>query len=482
MTRRKANKPNGHAAPYEGADGWWYCYVTIGQKPNGRPERKQVRRRTQKACAEEVVRIRHQLAAGERVVSKAPTVAEWLDHWLETVVKPNRAYKTYEAYRSIVDIHLKPRIGTWRIGGTRKLLEPEHLDACYADLKQAGMAPSYVLQCHRVLSRALKVAVRRSRANRNVCDLLDAPSARRRKPKPLSMEATKKVIAAIGDDRMAARWLLALLLGLRQGEVLGLRWRNLDLDSDHPTLRPEKQSQRRTWEHGCSDPAACAAQHCRTKPCPPAWEHGCGGCGMRNPRFCPDRQQRACRRHRGKDGCPPPCQPECTKHAATCPQRTGGGMVLVDLKTEKSENTRPLDPMLVAALKEHRRRQLGERMARGAGRPTEDDLVFVSELGKPIDPRRDHERWEQLLERAGVPDAALHAARHTAATLLIATGADASVVQEVLGHTDIRTSRGYIDVAADLKREAVERMASVLFGDAFNPLVQQPGATGAPRR
>lgn len=452
-------QPNGHAAPYRGADDFWHCHVTVGHKADGTPDRRHVRRRTQKACADQVETLRRQAAGGKQVVSKAPTLGEWLDHWLETIVKPNRSHNTHVGYEVLVRRHLKPRIGHWRIGGSRKLLQPEHLDACYAAMKEAGYAPAYILQAHRILSRSLKVAVRRGRANRNTCDLVDAPSLTRRKPKPLSMESTKKVIAVATDDRLAARWLTALLLGLRQGEVLGLRWRNIDLDGEAAMLRTEKQAQRRTWRHGCDDLAACTRRHCRTAPCPPS-----------------------CRRHRGKNGCPPPCATGCTRHARACPQRTGGGVVFVDLKSDGSERAVPLDPYLVRAFREHRRRQLELWMSLGLGRVGDDDLVFTSELGRPVDARRDHEAWERLLVRAGVPDAALHAARHTAATLLVATGTDISVVQEVLGHSDIRTARGYTDVAAELKRAAVERMATVLFGGAFDPLVQQPNATGQGRR
>jgi integrase len=478
-----SHRPNGHAAPYRGADGWWHCHVSVGLKPDGKPDRRHVRRRTQKACSDAVDDLRQSIRAGDRAVTKSPTVEEWLDHWLETVVKPNRAYRTHTAYASLIRVHLVPQIGRYRIGGSRNVLQPEHLDACYAAMRDAGLASSYVLKAHRVLSRALKVAHRRGRAARNVCELVDPPSLRKSKPIALPMESVKKILAAVAEDRLAARWLVALLLGLRQGEVLGLRWGDLHLDTDHPMLVTQQQAQRRTWRHGCTEPARCASAHCRTEPCGPSWAHGCptpGAC-KGNPRFCPQRQPYRCRRHPGVRGCPAPCPPGCTGHARSCPKRVGGGLVMVGLKSEGSERRLPLDPTLVQALKEHLRQQKAERLACGAGRPDGHDLVFASEIGTPIDPRRDHAAWEDVLARAGIPDAKLHAARHTAATLLVATGADISVVQEVLGHSDVRTARGYVDVAAELKREAVERMASVLFGEAFSPLVQHPGATGRAR-
>jgi site-specific recombinase XerD len=108
-------------------------------------------------------------------------------------------------------------------------------------------------------------------------------------------------------------------------------------------------------------------------------------------------------------------------------------------------------------------------------------LVFTTPAGAPIDPRRDHDAWEQLLVRAGVPDKALHAARHTAASMLLATGTDIAVVQELLGHSDIRVTRGYTDVAKKLKEQAVTRIASALLDGDLAALLQRAAATNPAR-
>ena len=91
---------------------------------------------------------------------------------------------------------------------------------------------------------------------------------------------------------------------------------------------------------------------------------------------------------------------------------------------------------LVDALKSHRAAQQAEREA--AGSLWQDHgLVFVQETGKMIDPSRDWEEWKRLLAEAEVRDGRLHDARHTAATLLLEQGADARVVMEILGHSQI---------------------------------------------
>lgn len=485
MARRQ---PNGRPSIYRGKDGWWHCYPTVGKKPNGKLDRPHLRGRTAEEVKAKLEELLKRRPKGRTAALRTETVGQWLEHWLENVVKPRRAYKTYEAYRPIVRLHVAPRIGHWRMRGLRDPLEPEHLDAMYADLAKT-LAPSYVVQVHRVLRKAMKDAVRRDRADRNVCDLVDSPSARKRHIRAHTLAEAQAIITTAAEDPMAARWLLGMLLGPRQGETLGVHWRGdetisrLDLDADPPLLHLVKQIQRRAWEHGCEDPVACARRHCRTKPCPPRYEHGCPdpeSC-KKLARFCPQRHATAgCARHRGKKGCPPTCRPGCTGHAKACPERVGGGLQEVDLKSDRSARTLVLPPVIVEALLRWREAQQRDRDRLGQ-RWDPIGLVFTTPTGTPIDPRRDHEHWEQLLVRAGVADTRLHAARHTAGTMMVGTGTDIAVVQELLGHTDIRTTREYVDIAAELKKQAAERVAAALFDGSLAALLQPSGATTPPR-
>lgn len=432
---------------YLGSDGLYHCYVTVGRKPNGKPKRVNVSGRTETIVSEKVSEVERRRDGGEEIVSKSPTVAEWLVWYLEHVVRTTRKPKTYEAYRPIVHLHLNPIIGRYRLSGSRNALTPDAVEACYIELGKT-LAPSYVRQCHRVLSRSLKVAMRRGRASRNVCALVDGPSVRRPKPKPLKLEHLVMVRDEILRDPMRARWLVSIQLGLRQGEVLGLHWSWLDLDGPRPALQLVTQAQRQAWRHGCDNPHACALRRCRLKPCRP--------------------RSGTCRTHKRPESCRRVCAPDCTGHAAACKQRRGGGIVDVEVKSERGERPIPIPPILAAALREHRERHRAVAKTMPADW-AHRDIVFLNPSGNRIDPRRDHELWEELLARAGVPDAPLHAARHTAATQLLANGADLTTVQELLGHSDIRTTRGYTDVAEAQKREAVNAME--------NALVQQSSAT-----
>ena len=116
-------------------------------------------------------------------------------------------------------------------------LQPEHLEAFYRQSLKEGLAPATVLQMHRILSRALKVAMRRGRVPRNVASLVDAPTVRRAEVVPLTAADARQILATAAAERNAARWSVALALGLRQGEALGLGWDDLDLDNGTLTVR-----------------------------------------------------------------------------------------------------------------------------------------------------------------------------------------------------------------------------------------------------
>jgi integrase len=486
-------QPNRRPSIYLGSDGLYHCWVTLGTRPDGKPDRKHRKAKTASEVAKRVDELLDRAKRGHGVPQKIETVEQWLTHWLEHVVKPRRAYGTYTAYRALIHNYVVPNIGGWRLDGHTRRLEPEHVEAMYTRMaatkivrgsRGADRAPTLsagtIHKTHRMLSAALKAAVRRGKAARNVCDLIEPPSYRPGRVAALTLAETQAVIQEALKDEMAARWLLGLLLGPRQGETLGIRWPRVHLDppaGEEPHVELETQLQRRAWQHGCDDPVACTEGKHRTEPCRPPWEHGCKdpqACRPR-PHLCPKRRPGArCARH--TRACPPLCKPGCTGHARRCPQRVDGGIQEVELKTEKSVRPAVLPAVLVELLRRQRERQ--QEQFRLIGREwTPQELVFTSPWGKPIDASADHHAWEELLRRAGVDDARLHAARHAAGTMLVASGTDISVVQEILGHTQISTTRIYVDVAKRTQREAVDRAVSALMDGNLAALLQPKGAT-----
>jgi integrase len=313
-----------------------------------------------------------------------------------------------------------------------------------------GLSPSTVLKVHRILSRALRTAVRRGRISRNVATLVDAPAVAPNEIEPLTREEARRILAAAATKRNGARWSVALALGIRQGEALGLCWSYVDLETG--VIRAWFQVQRVAWRHGCDTPHACGEQ----------WHR----------RAC----KKGCKQHRHRPACEPgctrnghvcykrPCPADCIAHADKCPKRIGGGVVFRQRKGKGKLTLTLQCPLpVLELLKDHRKRQAAERLR--AGNAWKDhDLVFATRHGGPIERTEDWRAWKALLRKAGVRDARVHDARHTAATLLIEQGVHIRVVQEVLGHTRVTTTERYTHVATLQMKDASERMSEALWG------------------
>jgi len=130
---------------------------------------------------------------------------------------------------------------------------------------------------------------------------------------------------------------------------------------------------------------------------------------------------------------------------------------------ERRRKTVPLPPELVAVLRAHQETQQRER-AIAAELWQNLDLVFAQENGRPIDPKADWREWSEILADAGLAHLGVHAMRHSAATIALEEGVALAVVQELLGHSDIRVTRGYAHVSSPLAQDAAARLGRALFG------------------
>ena len=141
-------------------------------------------------------------------------------------------------------------------------------------------------------------------------------------------------------------------------------------------------------------------------------------------------------RHAGK--CPKFCSPGCKGHAKGCPRRIGG--LAFARPKGKRKRTISLPAQMIPALKAQRAAQKAERAA--AGDTWEEwDLVWCQPNGHPIDTHDDWDEWKALLAEARIKDVRLHDARHTAGTLLGELHVDMHVIQQILGHAQITTTR-----------------------------------------
>jgi integrase len=156
---------------------------------------------------------------------------QYLERWLMDSVLDTVRPTTYERYEQIVRIHIRPALG----GVKLKNLTPVHVRGLYREKLQAGLSPRTVQYIHVTLHKALKQAVQDGLIPRNATEAVKAPQVRRQEIRPLSAEQVKVLLETACGDRLEALFVLAIHTGLRQGELLGLKWEDVDLESG--TLR-----------------------------------------------------------------------------------------------------------------------------------------------------------------------------------------------------------------------------------------------------
>jgi len=140
----------------------------------------------------------------------------------------------------------------------------------------------------------------------------------------------------------------------------------------------------------------------------------------------------------------------------------GKGLVLEDLKTSSSVRNLPLPNEILELFKQHKRKQLEQRLKLGTNW-IETGQVFTTSIGTPVDNGNDRKAWDKLLRESGVRPIKLHAARHTAATTFLANGTDIVVVSELLGHSNIQTTvEYYAHVKDDSKLKAISSLGQEL--------------------
>jgi integrase len=213
------------------------------------------------------------------------------------------------------------------------------------------------------------------------------------------------ILEAAGERRNRARWAIALALGLRQGEALGLKWDHLDLDKQ--ALRVRRNRLRPKYEHGCGD-----------KP--------------------------------------------CDKKAGYCPERKQVNEDTDDTKSAAGRRVIGLPASVVQLLREHKETQEADRR-KAAQLWDEGGWVFTSPTGRPLNPNTDYHEWKKLLRDAGVRDGRLHDARHTAATVLMILGVQERAAMDVMGWATTGMAARYQHVTDPVRADIAKRVGGLLW-------------------
>jgi integrase len=162
-----------------------------------------------------------------------PTVGKYLERWLPDSVKDTVKQTTYECYERLLRLHLVPALGTIKL----KALTPAHVRALYREKLDSGLTATSVQRVHALLHKALKQAVNDGLLPRNVTGAVKAPRQSRKEIRALNPEQARAFLQAASGDRLETLYLLAIHTGLRQSELLGLKWEDVDLEAKRLSVR-----------------------------------------------------------------------------------------------------------------------------------------------------------------------------------------------------------------------------------------------------
>lgn len=213
-------RAKGEGTVYQRQDGRWVAtlYDDLGK------------RRTIYGPTEKDVLTKRRIALREGLPTGQPTtLSAWLTAWQRGLQLRPSTVKDYASKCKRLD----KALGKVRLDR----LSPEQIEGCYAKWSAEGLSPGMIRNLHRVLHAALQVALKRRLIVRNPATQVRAPQPTPPPPKALDAAQARKVLARAAIEPLGVRWWLALLLGMRQGEVLGLTWADLDLDNGVVVVR-----------------------------------------------------------------------------------------------------------------------------------------------------------------------------------------------------------------------------------------------------
>jgi len=365
-------RSQGEGSIFKRKDGLWVAQMTI----QGRHVSKYFK--SQGECREWLRKIRTQVEDGLTFTNAQISLSVFLNEWLvlnSTSVRP----KTSDQYKQIVRQHIMPDLGMIKL----KDLNPRQIQALYSKKMESGTSARTVILIHAVLRRALNHALRLGMIGRNPALAVIRPKFKRKEMKTLSDSQVRTLLSFAEGDRFEVLFWLAVTTGLRQGELLGLKWS--DVDWINRRLRIQRQL-----------------------------------------------------------------------------QRLSGGLVFSEPKSAAGRRVIALGVTTVEKLRKHQDIQFGEsRMAGSSWK--ENDMIFPSSTGTPMDPSNLYHNFKKLLIKAELPDVRFHDLRHTAATLMLQQGVHPKVVQERLGHSDISmTLNTYSHVLPVMQDEAAEKLDELL--------------------
>lgn len=396
-----SRRGNSEGSIYQRKDGRWVAVIDLGWQ-DGKRRRRSIYGKTRKEVQKKLTRGLNAREQGLPFTPERLAVEEFLTTWLKHQEPPARKPKTYTAYENHIRIHLVPALGKVRLAK----LQVDHVREFMRNKATAGYTPKSIGHFRNTLRTALNSAVEDGILYRNVAALAKPPRIERPTLRVFSKEESLRFLEVVKGHRLEALFRVALSLGMREGEALGLRWEDVDLDGGKLQIVHTLQRVKRPGE-----------KKSKLELLSPKTD------GSRRTIALPQVLIAPLLAHRAR-------QQEERQACGEAWRETG---MVFTTSVGTMLDQRSLLRYFYAILN------------------TRD----------PADPEPDPEKKRKLLPRLR-----FHDLRHSAATLLLAQGVHPRYIMELLGHSSISVTMNlYGHVLDDMKRETARQIDAI-----FNPV------------
>jgi integrase len=219
MARRKHDE----GSVFQRKDGRWVAQVRL---ENGKKKQRYFKPDQEKEARVALRKMLNEKEQGKLSTGPQQTLKVYLEQWLEQVHKPTVRIITYKSYRIMLDNHIIPVLGHVQL----QKLTAQQVQAFYTIKLNEGLSPGRIKGLHMVLHGALANAVKWELITKNVCDLVTLPIGKRYEAQPLTPEQAQRLLDAAKEHKLETLLVVAVITGMRRGELLGLHWQDIDFD------------------------------------------------------------------------------------------------------------------------------------------------------------------------------------------------------------------------------------------------------------
>lgn len=241
MPRKPTRNAQGGGTIRQRANGLWEARYTVGRDPGtGKQIQRSIYGSTQKEVRQKLAQITASIDKGTYQTPNKITVSAWMDEWLTTFCENKVKPLTLQSYRASIKNHIVPAIGAMEL----QAVKGSHVQRLYNSMTRAGLSGKTVKNTSAIMHKAFSVALKQGIIAANPCDAAELPKAEHKEIHPLADDEIPLFLSAIDGSPMRNAYALCLFAGLREGECLGLSWKQVDFERGRITVSQQLQKVR----------------------------------------------------------------------------------------------------------------------------------------------------------------------------------------------------------------------------------------------